>query len=168
MADTSARQQSNSTARDGSAIQPVHIASRCHTALYCAGETERDWLSSERSHCDRGIWDLWSWWRDPSLYRLNGTLITRYRYRTDSTVGMVRVLLGPRWLFQIFSKHSLLSKLYLSFFILLLLLLLVRLTKDHREFNNRLDSGGNYDLTRLGWPLGLDSGDGCSIETGAL
>ena len=55
MTEVSPKKKSNSTARGSEENQPVYIALSHNTVLYCAGETERDWLSSERSHCDRSI-----------------------------------------------------------------------------------------------------------------
>ena len=58
MAEVSPKKKSNSTAQGSDQMQSVYIAqhSTVHsTVLYCAGETERDWFSSERSHCDRSI-----------------------------------------------------------------------------------------------------------------
>ena len=65
-------------------------------------------------------------WRDPTLYRLSGTLLTRYRYCTDSTVGMMHFLLWPAVLVMVFSKRSLILN---CAYLLLLLIIIIRLTK---------------------------------------
>ena len=125
MSNQPGKQQSNSTGPDGSAQQPVHIASHCHiVTLYCAGESCEK-LSSERSRCDRGI-NLWPLIADGAVFAtvwaVRGTRCSR-----DIDTVLTRLLgccvsFWSAVFVLILNKRSLYFKLCLSSFFFFLLL----------------------------------------------